>query len=381
MRILALEPYYGGSHQAFLDGWIKRSTHDWTLLTLPAYKWKWRMRHSAVTLAEEVQRLLVDGDNPAGDWDLIFCSDMLPLAEFLGLVHPDVSRLPTVLYFHENQLTYPNQAEHQQGGRDHHFAFTNLVSALAADRVWFNSEYHLDEFFGSFKTFLQRMPDYDLTDRLIGLRQRCCVQSPGIDDFSPRSARRPGPLRIVWNARWEHDKNPDLFFAALRKLHQTTDFRLAVVGESFEASPDIFGQAKMEFADRITHWGFVEDRKSYDQILQDADVVVSTAEHEFFGISILEAASAGAVPVVPNRLAYPETFKRKHKENELFFYDGSIVQFVKKLVEFSTWAEAASVGSDERLSKASLQARILANEYSWSRRAPAMDSVLARIVG
>ncbi|GAH62988.1 unnamed protein product, partial [marine sediment metagenome] len=43
MRILALEPYYGGSHEAFLTGWTRRSRHDWTLLTLHANHWKWRM--------------------------------------------------------------------------------------------------------------------------------------------------------------------------------------------------------------------------------------------------------------------------------------------------------------------------------------------------
>ena len=35
LKILALEPYYGGSHKAFLDGWIARSVHDWTLLSQP----------------------------------------------------------------------------------------------------------------------------------------------------------------------------------------------------------------------------------------------------------------------------------------------------------------------------------------------------------
>lgn len=51
MRVLALEPYYGGSHRAFVDGWASRSRHDWTVLTLPAHHWKWRMRGAAVTMA------------------------------------------------------------------------------------------------------------------------------------------------------------------------------------------------------------------------------------------------------------------------------------------------------------------------------------------
>ena len=52
MRVLALNPYHGGSHRAFLDGWMANSRHRFTLLTLPAHHWKWRMRHAAVTFAE-----------------------------------------------------------------------------------------------------------------------------------------------------------------------------------------------------------------------------------------------------------------------------------------------------------------------------------------
>ena len=41
-------------------------------------------------------------------------------------------------------------------------------------------------------------------------------------------------------------------------------------------------------------------------MLQSMDVVISTAEHEFFGIAVCEAVWAGAVPVLPRRLSYPE---------------------------------------------------------------------------
>ena len=61
VRILALEPYYGGSHKAFLDGWSAASRHEFTLLTLPAYKWKWRMRHSAVTFSDDVRQRMAEG--------------------------------------------------------------------------------------------------------------------------------------------------------------------------------------------------------------------------------------------------------------------------------------------------------------------------------
>jgi len=67
MNILALEPYFGGSHEAFLAGWIDNSRHNFTLLTLPANKWKWRMRSAAVDFADKLQQL------EYRDFDLFFC--------------------------------------------------------------------------------------------------------------------------------------------------------------------------------------------------------------------------------------------------------------------------------------------------------------------
>jgi len=43
MIFLSLEPYYGGSHKAFIEGRIDNREHDWMLLTQPANKWKWRI--------------------------------------------------------------------------------------------------------------------------------------------------------------------------------------------------------------------------------------------------------------------------------------------------------------------------------------------------
>ncbi|MHC5185359.1 MAG: tRNA-queuosine alpha-mannosyltransferase domain-containing protein, partial [Planctomycetota bacterium] len=93
MRILTLEAYYGGSHKAFLDGWQAHSEHDFTLLSLPPSKWKWRMRHAAMTFAQQVNKLVQAGEK----WDVLFCSDMLNLAEFLGLADESIRHLPKIV--------------------------------------------------------------------------------------------------------------------------------------------------------------------------------------------------------------------------------------------------------------------------------------------
>ena len=171
MRVLAIEPYFGGSHRAFLKGWETHSVHDFTIVDLPAFHWKWRMRHSAITLADQVNRLAALGER----WDVIFCSDMLNLAEWKGLVDSQVASLPKVLYFHENQLTYPSQQPREW---DYHFAFSNFTSAIAADEIWYNSRFNETEFLRELDAFLHRMPDFQPSHHIPLLQEKSSIQPP-----------------------------------------------------------------------------------------------------------------------------------------------------------------------------------------------------------
>jgi hypothetical protein len=181
MRILVLEPYYGGSHRQFIDAWSSLSRHDFTLLTLPPHKWKWRMRHASVTLADQTAELTAAGQR----WDAVFCSDMLNLPEFLGLAPLCVRNLPAVAYFHENQLTYPDNRKDQ---RDIHFALSNMTCALAGE-TWFNSAFHREEFLGALQRLLDAMPDYKLSDIPQRIRSASRIMHPGVDEFPTRGLR------------------------------------------------------------------------------------------------------------------------------------------------------------------------------------------------
>ncbi|MCH8046458.1 MAG: DUF3524 domain-containing protein [Planctomycetes bacterium] len=361
MRILALEPYYGGSHRAFLDGWVSRSRHDWTLLTLPAYRWKWRMRHAPITLAGEVAIRHRDGER----WDAVFCSDMLNLAEWRGLLPADVPRLPAVVYFHENQLTYPTK-HHDE--RDVHFGFCNMLTALSAEAVWWNSAFHRDEMLAALAELLARMPGYNLPDVPDRIRERSSIQPPGVDEFPPRGPRSPGPLRILWAARWEFDKDPETFFAAIRLLAgRGVDFRLSVIGESFREVPEVFAQAKEEFAASIDRWGYQSSRADYEAALSECDVFVSTAQHEFFGITAVEAITAGAYPLLPRRLAYPELLAASDANSrDEYFYDGTAESLAKRLEQLA-------------ISPEQLPADLPMQRFHWSRRVPKMDEAIERI--
>ncbi len=369
MRVLALEPYYGGSHKAFLDGWSGAGRHEWSILSLPAYKWKWRMRHAAVTFARQLEQECAKGSR----WDLLLCSDMLNLAEFRGLAPRCVRDLPSIIYFHENQLTYPVQCENE---RDYQFAITNLTSALAADAVWFNSAFHRDSFLTALGTLLNRMPDYQPFEAIEQIRAKSEVHPPGVAPGPSRSARTPGPMRILWAARWEHDKNPEDFFAAVEGLRdRRIFFRLSVLGERFREVPEVFPLARRLFADHIDRWGYQQERADYEAALQEADVFVSTARHEFFGLSAVEASLAGACPLVPNRLAYPEVFGPSGDADASgFLYDGTVPDLTARLIDLATRLEKE--GSLLRVGE-SLRARL--SRFEWPNLARTLDETAERI--
>jgi glycosyltransferase involved in cell wall biosynthesis len=368
MRVLAVNVYHGGSHRAFLEGWQSHSRHEFTTLTLPPRHWRWRMRHGAVTLAEAASERWQSGTR----WDALWCTDMLNLAEWRGLVTPEIASLPRVVYFHENQLTYPRSGEND-ARRDAHLEMTNLTTALAADRVWFNSAYHRDDFLQAAQRLLAGMPDYRMPRFAEAVRSKSSVYYPGVHAFPEREQRDAGPLRIVWAARWEADKNPQEFFEALDILEQQrVEFRISVVGPSAGTRLPCFDAARERFCERLDHWGYVEDRDAYRGILAAADVAVSTARHEFFGIATVEAAAAGAMPLVPRRLSYPEVFQREGQ----FFYDGTPADLARRLAEAGRrLGETASVWQGDPR-----RGRNVVERFRWPDAARALDGALESIV-
>jgi glycosyltransferase involved in cell wall biosynthesis len=362
MKILALEPYYGGSHRAFLDGLVAHSRHEWEILSLPPHHWKWRMRHAAATFARELQ-----SRTESSEYDFLFATSMLNLAEFRGLAPASFRSIPTVLYFHENQLTYPVQNEDQ---RDLHFAMTHLVSIETAHAVWFNSAFHRDEFLTAAQKLLRRMPDDSLRPILDAGVQKCQVQYPGIKPQTvPKTARPNRPIRILWAARWEFDKNPETFFEAIGLLKERgVDFRLNVIGEQFDDCPTVFEKAKDRFADHIDRWGYQPSSEAYQAALAESDLFVSTADHEFFGLSTVEAIDTGARPLLPRRLAYPELLAPIADADD-FFYDGTATELADRITNFAKHPDKID---DPRPREAIAR-------FHWDRRAAEIDSRLDEV--
>ncbi|WP_205424943.1 DUF3524 domain-containing protein [Marinobacter sp. BW6] len=274
------------------------SGFEWHSLVLPARFFRWRIRGNPLSWLNEP--LLQER------WDLIVATSMVDLATLRGL-HPRLASTPCLLYMHENQFAFP-VSRGQNSSADPQMV--NLYSALSADCVVFNSGWNRDSFLDGVDSFCQKLPDRVPEGLIETLRQKSRVIPVPIEDrlftYRPSLVDRFCP-HLLWNHRWEYDKGPDRLLNFLQVLEQrSVPFRLSVVGERFRSYPKAFDRIREQFDSCIEHWGFLESRDHYDQLLRQADIVVSTALHDFQGLSMLEAMASGCVPLAPDRLAYQE---------------------------------------------------------------------------
>ncbi len=353
LAVWALEPYFGGSHKAFLEGLATRSSHELTLFTLPARYWKWRMYGAALTLARQVldAKAAKPGRSAVAGPDVFYASDMLDLPVFLAAADRDLGRVPTVLYFHENQLTYPLPLGIE---RDLGYGFKNIASAAVADSVVFNTEFHRREFLQAAADLLAEMPD-EVPGWLMGdIQERSTVIPVGCDlrrfdqhrqqGMVDRESGRwgdpkAGPL-LLWNQRWEYDKAPGDLFAALYALKEEgVAFRLALAGPNQGTPTAEFLRAKETLTDHIVQWGKVDEPSDYASLLWAADVVVSTAIHEFFGVAVVEAVYCGCRPVLPRRLSYPELIPAEAHDGVLYGQGELVPALTRALAEPQAWSE------------------------------------------
>ncbi|WP_432821663.1 tRNA-queuosine alpha-mannosyltransferase domain-containing protein [Trichloromonas sp.] len=368
LDILLLEPYLAGSHAAWAQEYAARSRHRVRILGLSGQHWKWRMHGGAATLA---RRFFEQNHRP----DLLLASDMLDLTSFLALTRSATAATPAALYFHENQLTYPWSPSDADPGqqRDAHYAFINYSSALAADAVLFNSDYHRTAFLGALGGFLGGFPDHNETAGIDRLAAKSRTLPLGLDlrqldAFRESERSRRGPPLLLWNHRWEYDKNPEEFFQALFRLDELgIEFELAVLGESFRRQPPVFAEARERLGGRIVHWGFAESFAEYAAWLWRADILPVTSIHDFFGVSVVQAMYCNTHPLLPRRLAYPE-----HVPVALqapFFYS-DFDELVRRLAELCRNIEPV-----RQLSTQSLVSR-----YDWGILAGKYDRLFEEMV-
>ena len=381
MNVLLLSAFHGGSHQAWAEGWQRQSRHQIEIVSLPDRFWKWRLHGGALSLADQVRERVVSGAR----WDRIVVTDMVDLTTFLALTRDLFADTPVLYYAHENQWTYPlpqdpttGPMRRQHGERDRHYAFINFSSMLAADRVCFNSRFHREEFLAALPAFLNHYPDEKNPDWIERIAAKSEVLSLGIDlarldlaetkipvKVSPPKAEEDVPL-VLWNQRWEYDKDPGAFFGAWIALaEEGFVFELAVCGENQRLEAGEFDRARRQLGDRIVHWGFAAE-SLYRELLWRADITLSTSRHEFFGTAICEAMYCRTWTLLPNRLNYPDLVPVALHDRLLYGNDS-------ELLDRARWA--LTHGEERRVQAEEL--RRAAGSHDWSERVMDYDRAVS----
>jgi glycosyltransferase involved in cell wall biosynthesis len=316
-----------------------------------------------ITLADAIRRSIAEH----GPVDVVLASSMTNLPGLLGSARRELADVPVALYMHENQLTYPLSPLDRE---DLTYAMINWTSMAVADAVFFNSEFHRAAWFEALPTFLGRFPDARHTDHIEPVTARSSVLPVGVDlaRFDGVAWTRGEAPLILWNQRWEHDKGPEDFAtAALELAGRGYEFDLALAGEQFADHPKEFNELMERLSDRIVHTGFA-DEPHYRHLLRAADVVLSTAHQEFFGIAITEAVYAGAMPILPNRLVYPERIPPEFHDRCLYNSETELIDRLAWVIENRAAAPTIAAGLRDAMAAS-----------DWSVVAPRYDEALERL--
>jgi len=406
--LLIVEPWYGGSHRQWIEAYQERSSLNVQTLALPARYWKWRMMGGAQSLARQFQELHLRPRR-------VLASSMLDLPTFLGLLRRELAEVPVDVYFHENQILYPwsplestaemcaeTRAETRaemlneskvapalaraKGSappgntpyRDNLYGYRNLVSALAADRVFFNSGWHRRAFLDALPEFLDQFPDRRERQALPGLRKKSKALPLGLDLQAFDDVLMQQPVRtrsegqapvLVWNHRWEHDKDPALFFKTLVDMKANHAFKVLVLGQNLGDRDGLFAWAYESLQDRILHWGPAQDRSEYRHWLVQGDILPVTAHHDFFGGAVVEALYAGCRPVLPNHRVYPDLLPETARHRYLYEADPDVRAHNFKealLLALRDWQQHDPAPFRQRLGR-----------FDWSVMAPVYDRIFS----
>jgi glycosyltransferase involved in cell wall biosynthesis len=318
MHILVVDPFLGGSHKQWAEAWQAHSRHSVDIVGLPGKFWKWRLIGSAPVLVEAMLK------HPRPD--VLIYSSMANAAVISGLLPLEWQSIPSAMYMHENQLLYTAYLKSdQRPKRSPELEIINILSCLAVDQIWFNSTFHRKSFLAAIPEFLSRFPDYTWVDKVDEIEQKALLLYVGIEAPEPNAlsgsfsqATTHTPI-ILWNHRWDFDKDPAAFFNLLIRLSDRgLPFRLIATGEMTTYDPKFITDVRRRLSQHIVHWGYVEDKKTYYQYLHQADVLPVTSRQEFFGISVVEAIARGVFPLLPHRLAYPEHIPEAFHEAHLY---------------------------------------------------------------
>ncbi|XP_043550049.1 glycosyltransferase-like domain-containing protein 1 isoform X7 [Chiloscyllium plagiosum] len=354
MSVLMIEAFYGGSHKQLLD-LFQEEIKGCSVFTLPAKKWHWRARTAALYFMQTIP----PSENYSLVADVIVFNSAFNMESFLTsigtfmklipdhrpreleklirpkcqvlyfpIIFPDITRLLPAHKLGRDLLMTDIQDIEDGEALDSLIALQNCKADDGLMRNSFaclnpvptpKQDTRNQEGLSNISDSLEDLNSIRRTEGTsayhgedmehVPINPCSMLGGSGNLEENFSVASQQMPLHIVWPHRWEHDKDPELFFNTLLKLKENgLTFKVSVLGETFMEVPDIFAEARRELASSVVHWGYQSSKDDYLKVLCMADIVISTAKHEFFGVAMLEAVHCGCYPLCPKALVYPEIF-------------------------------------------------------------------------
>lgn len=345
LRVVLVEPWYGGGHRTWADALVGASRHEVHLVAHEASSWRWRVRGGAVTLAEQVEAVVARTGPP----DVVLVGgDLVDVAALRTFARRALGSAPVALFLHENQVA----VEVAPGERPEPWAaWTTWRSLLAADAVAVATDFHRDALGAALPALLDTAPDH-------GHHHRLAEVVAGIEVLglpvpvaelvaTPRPPADGGPPVVVWNQRWDDDKRPVALLSVLVALAEAgVDLRVALTGLRQHRHPPKVAELVAKLGGRVVV-DAEQPPDAYREVLLASDVVVATARHEFFGVAPVEAMAAGCVALLPDRLAYPELVPVELHDAVL--YRGQLFDRLRSVLEDVTSARRRVVGLREAM--------------------------------
>jgi tRNA G18 (ribose-2'-O)-methylase SpoU/glycosyltransferase involved in cell wall biosynthesis len=403
----------------------RHQRHEVELEIISGERWKFRMM---VAIAEVEDKIL------RNDYDIVVVDGMMDVTVLVALVksehlsrtqsapgHPDrhgrqhrqVHRCPKFLvYMHENQLTTPFTSQDRDYNREKnpthwHYGMAHYRSLMVVDGLLFNSHTHLEAFSIALPRVINEQCPRDCVDWHLArcrelLRERCLVLPYGLEldelrdmvlDLFPSSpSGRCEGCDDHQEGKLEEDKDPATFLDMLQRVRRRLShtkaasscgrpsFRLVVLGDDPSKDRRWVRRIEEEFREELLFCGWCHDRTEYARWLREASIVVSTARHETFGISIVESVyCGGALPLLPNRLSYPELFPPSVAASRgdfgSYLYSSALEDGVVKLCELLD----VTTNHPQTHGQAVSRARDAVSRYRWDVMGPVYDDVFSFI--
>lgn len=134
------------------------------------------------------------------------------------------------------------------------------------------------------------------------------VREWGLDGLKIPDTQTARSIDVIFPHRLSVDKGIDDFID-LVNIHQDAKFCLCVPQSSEQFIAPSYRQKLLEATNLTIVYN--ENEEDHLKTLASAKIVLSCSRQENFGYSVHKAVQVGCVPILPNKLCYPEFFKEE----------------------------------------------------------------------